>query len=80
MVAEGSRRLWQAVLIHGIREALSGRDRSWLYSQDYSEVCRLAGYDPEVMSDWIDAVPAQLLAKRMDHAHKTSYSTEQRAA
>jgi len=79
MVAEGTRRLWQTVLIHGIREALNGRDQGWLYSPDYSDVCRFAGFDPEVMSEWIDSVPARELSRRLA-THSIGQQVDRRAA
>jgi hypothetical protein len=77
--ADGLRRLWQTVLIHGIKDALNGRDQDWLYSRDFSQVCRLAGFEPECMSDLIDSIPTRVLSKRLA-THSIGQHTERRAA
>lgn len=64
---ESMRHLWRRVLVQAVRDALGTDDvkdselrvarqkaRVWLNgrSEDFSHVCTLAGYDPEMVRDW----------------------------
>ena len=41
--------LWRAVLIYGLHDHAHGRDKRWIGSRDFYNVCALAGVDADAV-------------------------------